>query len=485
MTDLNGLTAETMDLFKAATTGLSVSTGVFGVDLIDLVSLVPVETPLRDMLPRTTAGMGAQTAQWRALTNINNQQPSPFAGLDNAGGVVKTNVQNVSAPYQVLAAGYTVTEDAVALSRGFADAKAVEIFYALNQWKIMEDKALFGGCVFALPRPAAPTMSTGTTGGTIPATTTITVGVAVRSGSGYFFLAGNSQGSSAGIATGAGATGTVSAATTSVRGAVCYDWFQSTNGGTTWFYYTTTTVPSVTMNAVITTNQAAPSSLPDLTAAIPTFNPLADNGSAGVNEFNGVLATLAGDYGANAVVSPGTGAPSGAIFQDNAGAPLSVSGGGITQIDQLLLSIYNSTRLSPTALMVSSQEANSISSIVLNNPGAVTYLSMDDAKGRSDIVAGGSVGRYLNRSKPGAGLVIEVHPSVPPGTIIARTDAVNFPGSNIGNVFEVRCQRDVYDYTYGSDRTHGGPRVDGEARSIETLVNHAPAVSGVIQSVHA
>jgi hypothetical protein len=135
--------------------------------------------------------------------------------------------------------------------------------------------------------------------------------------------------------------------------------------------------------------------------------------------------------------------------------------------------------------MVSSQEANSISGIVLNNPGAVTYLSMNDATGRSDVVAGGSVGRYLNRSKPGAALTIEVHPSVPPGTIVARTDAVNFPGSNIGNVWEVRCQRDVYDYTYGSDRTHGGPRVDGEARSIETLINQAPAVNGVIQSIHS
>lgn len=484
MTDLNGLTLETMDLFKAATTGLNASTGVFGVDLIDLVSLVPVDTPLRDMLPRTTAGQGAQTAQWRALLNINNQQPSPFAGLDNAGGIVKTQVQNVSSPYEVLAAGYSVTEDAVALSRGFADAKAVEIFYALNQWKIMEDKALFGGCTFALPRPAVPTLSTATTGGTIAAMTTVYVGVAARTGSGYFFLAGNSQGNSASIATGAGATNTVSASTTSVRGAVCYDWFQSADG-TTWFYHSTTTVPSVAMAAVITANQVPPSTLPDLTVAVPTFNGVADNGSAGPNEFNGVLATLAGDYGTNAITSPGTGISSGAIFQDNAGQPLSVSGGGISQIDGLLLSIYNATRLSPTALMVSSQEANSISGIILNNPGAVTYLSMNDAAGRSDVVAGGSVGTYLNRSKPGARLTIEVHPSVPPGTIVARTDAVNFPGSNIGNVFEVRCQRDVYDYTYGSDRAHGGPRVDGEARSIETLINHAPAVNGVIQSIRA
>jgi hypothetical protein len=486
--NLDTISEETFNLIKSTlTTGLTSGTGVFGVDLIDLVSLVPVETPWRDFLARTTAGQGATTAQWRALTNINNQQPSPFAGLDNAGGVVKTSLQNVSAPYQVLAAGYSVTEDAVALAHGFADAKAIEIFYALNQWKIMEDKALIGGQNFALTQPAALTIGDVLTGGSIAASTAVYVGVAARTGSGYFFAAGNSQGRSATVTTStvAAATHSVSVSTSSVRGAVAYDWFVSANG-TTWFYYTTTTVPSTVVTALITANQVPPTTLPDLSTTVPTFLASGDNGSAGVNEFNGLLAGLAGDYSnGGPIVTAGTATPSGAVFIDNAGATLTVSGGGIAQLDQLNQTMYNQNRLSPTAYMISAQEANSISSIVLNNPGAVTYLTMDDADGRGNIAAGGSVATYVNRSKPGAKIRLEVHPSVAPGTIIARTDTLPFPGSNVGNVFSVRCQRDVYDYVYGSDRSHGGPRVDGESRSIETLINQAPVVNGVIQSIHA
>jgi hypothetical protein len=487
MPDVNEISEETLALFKAATSGINSATGIFGVDLIDLVSQVPVETPWRDMLGRDVAGMGAPFAQWRALLNINNQQPSPFVGLDNAGGVVKTLLQNVSAPYMPLAAGYTVTEDAIALARGFADAKAIEVFYALNQWKIMEDKALIGGCAFALTRPAAPTLADVTTGGTIAASTAVYVGVAARTGSGYFFSAGNSQGNSANVTTStvAASTHSVTASTTSVRGAVAYDWFVSANG-TTWFYFTTTSLPSVTITALITANQTPPTTLPDLTTTVPTYSAAGDNGSAGANDFNGLIATLAGDYNAGGtIVTPGTATASGAVFQDNAGGQFTISGGGISQLDKLNKALYDQNRLSPTAYMLSSQEANSISNLVLNNPGAVTYLTMNDPNGRGEIVAGGSVATYVNRSKPGAKIRLEVHPSMPPGTMVARTDSVPFPGSNIKRVFSVRCQRDVYDYVYGSDRSHGGPRVDGESRSIETLINQAPVVNGVIQSIQA
>lgn len=484
--NLDTISQETFNLIKSTiTTGMTTGTGVFGVDLIDLVSLVPVETPWRDMLARTTAPQGATTAQWRAITNINNRQPSPFVGLDNAGGVIKTSLQDVSATYQPLAAGYSVTEDAVALARGFADAKAVEIFQALNQWKIMEDKALFGAQNFALTRPVAPTLGDVVTGGSIAASTTVHVGVAARTGSGYFFAAGNSQGNAAQVttSTAAAATHSVTASTTSVRGAVAYDWFGSADG-TTWYYMSTTTVPSYTVTAIPTVNAVPPTSLPDLSTTVPTFLTTGDNGSAGTYEFNGLLATLAGDYSTGGPqVSYGSGTASGAVFIDNAGGALTISGGGIAQLDALNLALYNQNRLSPTAYMISSQEANTISSLVLNNPGAVTYLTMNDPNGRGDIAAGGSVATYVNRSKPGAKIRLEVHPSVTPGTIVARTDTVPFPGSNIGNVFSVRCQRDVYDYVYGSDRASGGPRVDGESRSIETFINQAPVVNGVIQSI--
>jgi len=488
--DFSQISEETLALIKATTTGMTSDTGLFGVDLGPLVSLVPVVTPFRDMLAREAAGQGSDNATWRALLNINSQQPNPFVGRDKAGGVIKTQLINVSSPYFPIAEGYSVTEDAVAYAGGYADAKAVEIFNAINQWKINEEKALLGGQTFTLGQPGTMTTSTATTGGSIAASTAVHVGVAARTLAGYFWCTGNSKGQTGSKTTGSGtATNTVTGTVASVRGAVAYDWFQSADG-TTWYYYTTTVIPTVTMTSTISSNNDVPTTLPDLSTTVPTFSSSGDNGSDGKNsdgdytQFNGLLATLAGDYSSDGpLVSYGSGTDNGSTWKDAAGSALSVAGGGISEFDDLFLSIYNKTRLSPTALMLSSREANGVSQIVLDNPGAVTYLTMNDAQGRTEIVAGGQVATYVNRSVPGATVKLEVHPHIPPGTIVARTDRVNYPNSNISNVFAARCLRDVYDYIYGSDRNSGGPRQDGEARSVETFVNRAPVACGVIHGL--
>jgi hypothetical protein len=84
-------------------------------------------------------------------------------------------------------------------------------------------------------------------------------------------------------------------------------------------------------------------------------------------------------------------------------------------------------------------------------------------------------------------VTIEIHPHVAPGTIIARTDRVPFPGSNIGSVFEVRCQYDTmrFDYAanYNPGTLGGGPRYDFEIRSMETLINRAPVAQAIVSNV--
>ena len=494
--DLDEITAETINLFKASTNGITSSTGIKGVDLSDLISLIPVVTPLRDELARTGPDQGSDVAQWEVLLNVNNTQPNPSVAFDAAGKIAKVSELLVQAAYQPMAMGYTVTRDAIAKARGYANAQAIAIYNAINQWKIGEDKKAFGAQSFALARPAAPTLSDSTTGGTIANSTALTVGVAARTGSGYYYCdgdgtgtgKGNSQANSALITTSTVGSGThsVSASIPSVVGAVCYDWFQSTNGGTTWFYYTTTSLPSVTMTSVPGANQTPPSTtLPDLSTTVPTINTAADNGSAGTNEFNGLLATITGDYVNNSViVQHGTGVSSNATLIDAAGSQFTVSGGGIQQLDNFNKQYYNATKLGPSRYMVSAQEANSLSAIVLNNPGAVTYLTMDDAAGRGQIVAGGRVGSYVNRIT-GEQIPIKVYPHIPPGTMTPVRDSVPWPNANITRVMEMRCLDDLYNYVYGSDRASGGPREDGEARAVETFINRAPVVCGVIQSIQA
>jgi hypothetical protein len=494
MSEMDTISDETMEIIKAATNGINSTTGILGVDLSDLISLVPVNVPLFDSVPRTSPEMGSDVAQWEAMLNINNQQPKPSTALDAAGRLAKNQVMKVSSPYFPLAMGYTITRDAIARARGYADAKARAIFTAINQWKIGADKMYYGAQNFALARPVAPTVTQSDTGGSIAASTTVHVGVAARTGSGYYYCDGdelglghgNSQGNVGQVTTStvAAATHAVSASTTSVVGGACYDWFQSADGAT-WYYYTTTTIPSVTMTSVIVANQTPPSStLPGLSTTVPTFNSAADNGSAGAHECNGLLATITGDYTTTGgpIIQHGTGTSSGAIIQDAAGSQFTVSGGGIAQLDALNVAYYNSIELGPQEYMVSSQESNSLAKLILNTPGAVTFLTMSDAALRGEVVAGGRVGSYVNRLT-GEQIPLRLYPHIAPGTLIARRNTLPFPESDVNQVFEARCLDDLYEYVYGSDRTSGGPREDGEARSVETFINKAPVAQGVIQSI--
>jgi hypothetical protein len=488
------ISAETLEIFKAVTSGITSATNILGVDLMDLIALVPVVTPWRDELPRTGADMGSDVAMWEALLNINNQQPKPSVAFDAAGRLAKNSLMKVTAPYHPMAMGYTVTRDSQARAKGYADAKARAIFSAISQWKIGEDKMAYGAQSFALQQPVAPTLGDVLTGGSFAASATVRVGVAARTGSGYYYCDGdelglghgNSRGATATVVTStvAAATHSVSASTTSVVGAVAYDWFYSPDG-TTWFYYTTTTVPSTVITSAITAAQVPPSSvLPGLSTTVPTFNAAADNGSAGVSEFNGLLATNTGDYttAGGPIVQHGAGLASGAVIQDAAGAQFTLSGGGVAQLDALNVAMYNSIQLGPQCYMVSAQESNSLGKLIMNSPGAVTFLTMDDPSGRAEVVAGGRVGAYVNRLT-GERIPIKLYPNIPPGTLTARRDTVPFPNSDVGKVFEMRCLDDMYDYVYGSDRNSGGPREDGETRAVETFINKAPVAQAVLQSL--
>jgi hypothetical protein len=492
--ELDRISEETFAIFKAATSGITSSTGILGKDLSDLISLVPVNTPFTDGLARTGPDQGSDVAIWEALLNVNNTQPDPSVALDAAGLLALNSLMKVSAPYEVLAMGYTVTRDSVARARGYADAKARGVFSAISQWKIGQERKAYGGQQFALQRPVAPTVTDSATGGSIAASTATYVGVAARTGAGYFYCngtgtpgQGNSQGNTGNVTTStvAAATHAVSASTTSVAGAVCYDWFQAASSGGTYWYYGTTTIPSITMTSTITANNTPPTAtMPKLSATTPSFNAAADNGSANPNEFNGLLATCTADYttAGGPIIQHGSGTASGSVIQDAAGGQFTVSGGGISQLDALNVAMFNSIELGPHEYMVNAQESNSLGKLILNNPGAVTYLTMNDPEGRANIVAGGKVGSYVNRLT-GDQVPIRLYPHTAPGTLIARRNTVPFPNGDVGNVFEIRCLDDMYDYVYGSNRSSGGPRDDGEVRSLSTFINKAPVAQAVLQSI--
>jgi hypothetical protein len=466
-------------ILKAQTNGVNSGTGITGIDLGDLVSQVPVNTPFLDSLARTSPTQGGKYAIWRVLTNINNLQADPGTAFDYAAPLAALNELDVSSLYGKIGYGYTVTQDAIDLAKGFADARAIAVFNAMNQWKIGADKKLLLGQNFSLGTPATPTTSTATTGGTVAAATYL-IKVAARTGSNYSYGGSTIASAQASQAT-TGATSTLTATVASIPGAVAYDWY--VNG----FYTTTTTVNTVTFTTTPpASNQPVPN-LPGIYGVAPTSVPVADT-SAKATDFNGLLATLAGDYatgGATGLVQRGNGVNSGAQFTSLNGAQFTSSGQSINELDALNSALFNAVQMSPTRYLVSAQEANSISKLLLANGAANTFFT-PGFDGRADVTAGGFIAHYVNKAAGGVPVRVEVHPNLTPGTLIAVSDRVPFPNSNISNVLEMRSLHDVADYKYDTGRNSGaggGPRFDGEVFSTSTLINRAPVACAVLSCI--
>lgn len=494
---MQNVTEETLAaISKAQTTGILETTGIYSYDLSELVSLIPVVTPFRDLVARKQSPDGNPYAVWRALMNLNSAQPDPSMGFDYAANEVQFQEQDFQARYKPTGYAGLVTQDAYDLAKGYGDPYAIATFQTLNQVLIGDDRKLLGGQSFALARPTAPTVAQHSTGGTIGAVS-LYVGVAARTGSGYYYGSGNSQGTSSVVSTFAsGSTNSVTATVPSVRGAVCYDWFYSADGST-WYYYTTTTVNTVTITKTINSNQSLPSATacPDMSTswkgtanAVPTINTAADNGSANANDYDGFIASLTGDYnGTGQWVQSGTGTANPSINNSLDGAALSLSGGSVAEIENLLfLPLWQQVKCSPTAIMVNAVQAQEIANLVLGSSAATTFLNTD-ASGRISTTAGGRVGELVNAPAGGVTVPIEVHTALPPGTILARTDRVPFPQANISSVLEYRALRDTAQFDYGISRVAntagGGPRKEFEIRSVGAFLNRAPVAMASLQNV--
>jgi len=249
------------------------------------------------------------------------------------------------------------------------------------------------------------------------------------------------------------------------------------------------------MTSVIVANNAANTTLPDLSTSwkgtantVPTVNTAADNGSANANDYDGFLASLSGDYSSTGQwVQPGTATVNPSVWNSLDGAALTLSGGSVAEIEnKLFLPLWNQVKCSPTALMCNAAQAQEIANLVLGSNSATTFLNTD-ASGRISVTAGGRVGEIVNAPAGGVTVPIEVHVSLPPGTIIARSDRVPFPQANIASVLEYRALRDTAQFDYGISRVAntagGGPRKEFEIRSVGSFLNRAPVAAAVLNNI--
>ena len=473
-------------LAKAFTESGSAVAGLTYYDLAPgALSLYPVVTPLRNKIPRATAGRGVQ-ANWKAITGININALAVGVSEGNRGGVIATSTQDYMAAYRGLGLEDYVTFEADYAADGLVDVKALAAQGLLRALMIGEEKVILGGnSSVPLGTTPTPVLADQPGAGALAFNTPYSVIVAALTLEGY--LTGSVAGGVRGQVSRANADGStdsfgggtaklsaaasvttandsldthaIAATVAPVTGAVAYAWFWGASGSEA--LGAITTINSVVIAAAAAGTQIAAS----LGGGDNSSNALI---------FDGLLAQIA-KAGSNSYVAV---QPTGSAGQ---GTPLTADGaGGVVEIDAALQHFWDAWRLSPTTIWVSSQEQRNITKKVLagSSNGAQRFVINID---QGNVQGGDLVTSYLNKfCMDGAkAIAVKPHPNLPAGTLLFDTDLLPYPLSGVANVLQMRLRRDYYQVTWPikARRYEYGVYCDG------VLQNYFPPAFGIVTNI--
>jgi hypothetical protein len=519
--------AQNPDLLRKDTTGFwgMPTTAITGINYYDLElgakTLVPIITPLRNKIPRTS-GKGGIQANWRGIVGLNAAATGRVGGAIADGlrnAVVQTTTRDFIAAYKQIGLEDNVTFGADLAAQGFDDLKALAVRNLLWATMIEEEYLTLGGLgttslIAVTPTPSLAAAASASPAGSLVNTTTYSVRCAALTLDGYlratvsggvpgqitFTTADGTAGQtynagvckvSAPATLAATATGIINASVVTVPGAVAYAWFWYAGSAGTGLEVlgAITTVPYNSITALATGTQTA-AQIPGYGGAIGGAVDFSQN----ANAYDGLFSMCAlSSYQPNVTIlgsptSPGpwtqlaTGAVNGTTGVYNPSVLTADGDGGIVEIDAQLKWFWDVYRLSPTEVYVSSQEQTNISKKVLTGPssGSANARFVFDVK--QGVIAGGAmVKSYMNKySMSGAkDLPIHLHPNVPPGTMLFFTDQLPYPLSNVSNVLQYRLLRDYYqiEWPYRTRKYEYGVYLHG------VLQNYFPPAFAVMSGI--
>jgi hypothetical protein len=451
-------------------------------------NLYPVQTPIRNTLPRT-GGIGTAT-NWRTVRNIIG---SGFDGMGwvpegQRSGRMSYLTQSLSASYKTMGEEDQATYEAISAGRGFEDIRARMTMRLLQKLMLKEEAAIIGGNTsVSLTAPASPTLSVGASGGTVVAdnyyvwcvaltyegyrNSSVASGVATSQtitgadGLTYTLSGGSSAASAISLVQAVTLGQTLRASVPAINGAVAYAWYVSKTNNTpgTAYLQSITTINSVEFTA------------PVVTTGTQLVTAVTGNNSTNTLAFDGLLYQAFNPTSGAYIQSQATGTA-------GTGTPLTASGrGSIDEIDDMLVTMWNNNQLSPTVIYCNAQEIKNISNKVLSG-GTNAPLVRYNLNNEQSMAIGASpfIDTYFNpiTKQP---LKVEVHPNVPPGTILAWADNLpaQYQSSEVPNVAEIRARQDYYqiDWPVTSRQQQVGVYAE------EVLVVYAPFAIGVINNI--
>lgn len=491
---------------------ISTGTGLVAYDLqAPAKNLYPVATPIRNKLPRVGGGTGTAT-NWRQVSALLG---SGWGGMGwvpegQRAGQMSYTTATKSATYVTIGEEDAATYEAISAGRGFEDIQARMTFRLLQKMMTKEEMAILGGnATLALGTPGTPTVSAVTLASSTLTTGTYLVKVVALTLEGFMNLGQGPQGlglvltgnnfvlgNSSGIAvpttktvTGAdgktfvlsGGSSNISAesagqAVTSgtsalgmsvapVAGAVAYAWFIGAAGAET--LQAITCINSYVQSVPLSTGNQAQTAV------------TADNSANASYAYDGLL-TTAFKAGSNAYVST---LATGTV---GTGTVLTASGrGSVNEIDAMLLTMWNNFLVSPTVIYVNGRDLKNITAKVLSNASGPLLRYDTPADGSRDvtITASGTVEFYFNPFMLGGGkrIPIQIHPNLPPGTIIAWAEnlPIQYQSNEVPNVAELKTRQDYYQIDWPIVTRQRQVGVYAE----EVLAVYAPFAMGVITNI--
>jgi hypothetical protein len=468
--------------FHQATSAIS---GITAYDLeAPALSLYPVNTPLRNLIPRTGGGTGIQ-ANWRAITAINGSGVRPGVSPGNRNAVIPITTTDYTASFKGLGSEVNTDFEAQYAAKGFDDPRALATLTGLRNLMLQEELIILGGNnSVALGTTPTPTATDAATGGsllhnqqysiiavalTLEAFRYGVVGVNGVQGS---ITRTNADSSSDTFGGGAAAvsanvlhttassptadTYTITASVTPVTGAAGYAWYIATSAGSE-------RIVAITGNATVTIT-----ALPAGTNQLATALGASDNSTDSL-VFDGLL-TQAAKTGSNSYLK----AISTAFTADNAG--------GIKEIDSMLKDRWDNYQLGPTDFWFGSQVALDLGKAI-TAAGSTGGLRFTVATDMEKIAGGIAVQTYRNKfSMSGVqDIKLHLHPNMPPGILLATASTIPYPLSGVGNVIQVRTRQEYnqIDWPLRSRKWESGVYCD------EVLQHYFPPSMGVLSDIRA
>lgn len=457
---------------KATTQGWSVGTGAVGLLLEPrLINLFPVLSPIRNWMSRHQAPNGATAVQWRAITgiNVNNLKPGVADGRRNS--VVSTAERDRQQAFKSFGFDDFVTFDAQDSAANIYDIRAEASANLLAAVMATgEEPLILGGNVTAIGKPSSVTAADAAAAVAGPMTASTAYDFAVSALTHFGYAAGATGHGSADAAdetdgqtlttysTASGRTATI-LSWPAVKGAVAYNVYIGTHGGTLYYAGTTTatrvTIATAAGAATIlgtrATYKASAYGTPLVVAALPGsgHTPNAADQTADSLAFDGLIPQIEVSSSSpyyDATVAYG----GGGYFLDMAGSTYTGdNANGIVELDAMLKSMWDTSRIGPTRIYVNSQEAMAWGQIITSGGAGIGTVRWNQQLNADGSVTGGLVAdSYRNKFTSPRIIPIEIHPYLAPGTVIALSERLPFPRANVPSAFQLEVLREYTQYEW-------------------------------------